>query len=111
QSFLQKSRKGASYGTMITSGGTIHARLLNSTDEELSAVSIWALTLGVFALLTFGLTAVPSIICGHVALSRTRAGRPSSLARSVAFLGLLIGYVGVAILGAWLVVMVRYLVA
>jgi hypothetical protein len=76
------------------------------SEEELSALPIWAFTLGVFALLTFGLTAVPSIICGHLALARERTGR--SFAKSVALTGLVIGYAGVALFGTWLVVMARH---
>ncbi len=78
-----------------------------SSEEELSALPIWAFTLGVFALLTFGLTAVPSIICGHLALARERTRR--SFAKSVALTGLVIGYVGIAVFGTWLVVMARHL--
>jgi hypothetical protein len=82
--------------------------VLLSTEEELPALPIWAFTLGVFALLTFGLTAVPSIICGHLALSRTRNSKKGSLAKSVALVGLVIGYVGAVILGMWTVAAVRY---
>lgn len=83
--------------------------MLNQAEEELSALPIWAFTLGVFALLTFGLTAVPSIICGHLALAKTRKARHSSLAKSVALIGLVIGYVGAAILGTWIIVMAKYI--
>ena len=90
----------------------IDSRLTSGTspplEEKLPALPIWAFTLGVFALLTFGLTAVPSIICGHLALARTRATSHGSLAKSVAVIGLVIGYVGAAILGTWLVLMARY---
>jgi hypothetical protein len=78
-------------------------------DEELSALPIWAFTLGVFALLTFGLTAVPSIICGHLALAKSKSAGKTSLAKSVAAIGLVIGYVGTAILGTWLVVLAKYI--
>ena len=100
---------GRHHQTIMSPAGTIHRGVRNSTDEELAALPIWAFTLGVFALLTFGLTAVPSIICGPVALSRVRNQSLSSLSRSVAAVGLVIGYVGVAILGTWLIVAVRYL--
>jgi hypothetical protein len=79
------------------------------SEEELSALPIWAFTLGVFALLTFGLTAVPSIICGHLALAKSRGAHNTSLAKSVAAIGLVIGYVGTAILGTWLVVLAKYI--
>lgn len=83
--------------------------MLNPSEEELSALPIWAFTLGVFALLTFGLTAVPSIICGHLALAKTKKANHGSLAKSVALIGLVIGYVGAAILGTWIIVMTRYI--
>jgi hypothetical protein len=79
-----------------------------ASDEELSALPIWAFTLGVFALLTFGLTALPSIICGHLALAKTKKATNGSLAKSVALVGLVIGYVGAAVLGTWIIVMARY---
>ena len=82
---------------------------ISPSEEELSALPIWTFTLGVFALLTFGLTAVPSIICGHLALAQTKKASNRSLAKSVALVGLVIGYVGAAVLGTWIVVMARYL--
>jgi hypothetical protein len=94
---------------MIDSSSTISSGMLNPAEEELSALPIWAFTLGVFALLTFGLTAVPSIICGHVALAKTKGAGNRSLAKSVAMTGLVIGYVGAALLGTWVVVAARYL--
>jgi hypothetical protein len=82
--------------------------VLSPSEEELPALPIWAFTLGVFALLTFGLTAVPSIICGHLALTKTRNSKRGSLAKSVALVGLVIGYVGAVLLGMWAVAMARY---
>jgi len=82
---------------------------LNPSEDELSALPIWAFTLGVFALLTFGLTSVPSIICGHLALARTRNTSRRSLSKSVALVGLVIGYVGTAVLGTWIAVLAGYL--
>jgi hypothetical protein len=84
----------------------INPSILESEREELSALPIWAFTLGVFALLTFGLTAVPSIICGHLALAREQR---RSFAKAVALVGLAIGYGGTAVLGVWIAVLVRYL--
>ena len=90
----------------------IHSRSrIPPSEEELSALPIWAFTLGVFALLTFGLTAVPSIICGHLALAQTKKASHGSLAKSVALVGLVIGYVGAAVLGTWIIVMAKYLTA
>ena len=93
---------------MIDSKSVISAEMLNASTEELPALPIWTFTLGVFALLTFGLTAVPSIICGHLALARTRGTSNRSLANSVALVGLVLGYVGAALLGTWIIVMAKY---
>lgn len=92
----------------MESAGTISSGMLSRPEEELPALSLWALTLGIFALLTFGLTAVPSIICGHLALARSRGQAGSSLAMWVARAGLMIGYVGAAILGIWITVLMRH---
>ena len=78
-------------------------------EEELSALPIWTFTLGVFALLTFGLTSVPSIICGHLALAEARKNTNGSLGKSVAMTGLVIGYVGAALLGTCILMFVRFL--
>jgi hypothetical protein len=94
---------------MIESGRTISSQVLSRPDEELSALPIWAFTLGIFALLTFGLTAVPSIICGHLALARARNGNRGTFAKSVALVGLVIGYAGAALLGIWIAVLTRHL--
>ncbi len=94
---------------MIDPRKTIASHLLSHSKEELSALPIWAFTLGIFALLTFGLTAVPSIICGHLALARTRSSEAGSLAKTVALVGLVIGYASVALLGTWIVVLSRSL--
>jgi hypothetical protein len=94
---------------MIDAAETISSRTLRRPQEELSALPIWAFTLGIFALLTFGLTAVPSIVCGHLALARTRSSEPGSLAKSVALAGLVIGYASAALLGIWIVVLSRNL--
>ena len=94
---------------MIDAAGRIPPRIVSRPEEELSALPIWAFTLGIFALLTFGLTAVPSIICGHLALAKTRPNEGGSLGKSVALAGLVIGYVGVALLGTWIAVLARQL--
>ena len=89
----------------------IHRPGISPAEEEISALPIWAFTLGVFALLTFGLTAVPSIICGHLALAQTKKASNGSLAKAVAMVGLVIGYVGAAVLGTWIIVAAKYLSA
>ena len=94
---------------MIYPGRTISARVSPRSQEELSALPLWAVTLGIFALLTFGLTAVPSVICGHLALARNRESDGGSFAKSVTLVGLVIGYLGVAVLGTWIAILARYL--
>ena len=94
---------------MIHSRTASSSGIRNPPEEELSALPIWAFTLGVFGLLTFGLTAVPSIICGHLALAKTKGVNNASLAKCVALVGLVIGYAGTAVLGTWIIVAARYL--
>lgn len=96
---------------MIDPGKAISPGTLPSAEEELPALPIWAFTLGIFALLTFGLTAVPSIICGHIALARTRKDPGTFFVRSVAWAGLVIGYLGTAVFGTWIVVATRHLIS
>jgi len=95
--------------TMTHPGRTISAHVLPRSQEELSALPIWSVTLGIFALLTFGLTAVPSIICGHLALAKNRESDGGAFAKSVTLVGLVIGYLGVAVFGTWIAVLVRHL--
>lgn len=79
-----------------------------SSEEELSALPIWTFTLGIFSLLTFGLTSVPSIICGHMALVEVRKNTSGSLGKYVAVVGLVIGYAGTALLGITILFLIRF---
>jgi hypothetical protein len=94
--------------TMMDSSAALPG-VFESSEEELSALPIWTFTLGVFALLTFGLTSVPSIICGHMALAEARKTTRGSLGKCVAVTGLVIGYVGAALLGTCIVLTVKFL--
>lgn len=79
-----------------------------TSRDDVPALPLWTFTLGVLALLTFGLTSVPAIICGHRALAETK--RPSgSLERYMAVSGLLIGYLGAALLAVWITLLARFL--
>jgi hypothetical protein len=82
-----------------------------SARDDVPALPLWTFALGVLALLTFGLTSVPAIICGHRALAEAGQSNKGSLGRSVALTGLVIGYVGVALLGTWIIVAARFLSA
>ena len=86
---------------MTESATTLSSPLLPPSEEQISALSLWAFTLGIFALLTFGLTAIPSIVCGHRALGREKG----SLAKLIARAGLVIGYFGAVLFGTWIVVL------
>ena len=94
---------------MFDTRSSISAQGADFPREELSALQIWTVTLGIFSLLTFGLTALPSIICGHLALAQTRAEKRRSLARIVSATGLVIGYVGAAVFGIWSAVLIGHL--
>ena len=80
---------------------------LGNEDEPLSALPIWALALGLFSLLTFGLTSIPAIVCGHRALSDARSGGGGMLARRAAVVGLFVGYAGAMLLATVVTAVVR----
>jgi hypothetical protein len=77
--------------------------------DDLPALPLWTFTLGVLALLTFGLTSVPAIICGHRALAAARRTRGETLGRYLAVAGLAIGYLGVALLAVSITLLARFI--
>lgn len=97
--------------SMINSSSSATPEALDDANDNLPTLPLWAFVLGVFSLLTLGLTSVPAIICGHRALVETRGSSNGSLGRSVAVTGLVIGYVGAALLGAWIITAVRFISA
>jgi len=80
-----------------------------ASHDDVPALPLWTFTLGVLALLTFGLTSVPAIICGHRALAAARRPGSESLERYVAVAGLVIGYLGVALLALSITLLARFL--
>lgn len=94
---------------MIDSSSSAMSTAFNAANDDLPALPLWAFVLGVFSLLTLGLTSVPAIICGHRALAVEGQSNKGSLGRSVALIGLVIGYVGAALLGTWITVAARFL--
>lgn len=94
---------------MIDSSSSAAAAGFNAANDDLPTLPLWAFVLGVFSLLTLGLTSVPAIICGHRALAEGSRSNKGSLGRSVALTGLVIGYVGAALLGTWIIVAARLL--
>lgn len=92
---------------MIDYSASASSIAFESSHDDVPALPLWTFTLGVLALLTFGLTSVPAIICGHRALAETK--RPGgALARYVAITGLLIGYFGAALLAVWITLLARF---
>lgn len=95
---------------MLDHSFTTSSATVEPTHDDLPALPLWTFALGVLAPLTFGLTSVPAIICGHRALGELRPPNHASLARSVAVTGLVIGYVGAVLLGTWIVILTRFLI-
>ena len=94
---------------MIDYSSSTSPATFEPTHDDLPVLPLWTFVLGILALLTFGLTSVPAIICGHRALAKTRRSNNESLGRSVAIAGLVIGYVGAALLGTWIILLARFL--
>jgi len=70
---------------------------LNQTSHPVlsrtSAAAVWSLVLGILGWLMFGVTAIPAVICGHVARSRIRVSRGSLTGHGLALAGLILGYI------------------
>ena len=94
---------------MIDYVSSTSSTTFDHADDDLPALPLWTFALGVLALLTFGLTSVPAIICGHRALAETKQSNGESLERHLAVTGLVIGYLGMALLGAWIIFLARFL--
>jgi Na+-translocating ferredoxin:NAD+ oxidoreductase RnfD subunit len=94
---------------MIDHSSSTSSATFEPAHDDLPVLPLWTFALGVLALLTFGLTSVPAIICGHRALAKARRSNNESLGRSVAVIGLVIGYVGAALLGTWVILLARFL--
>ena len=94
---------------MIDYAPSTSPTVFEPAHDDLPALPLLTFALAVLALLTFGLTSVPAIICGHRALAETRRSNNESLGRSVAVTGLVIGYVGAALLGTWIVLLAKFL--
>jgi hypothetical protein len=96
---------------MIDSSPSAMSKALEGANDDLPTLPLWAFVLGVFSLLTLGITSVPAIICGHRALAETRGLTTESLGRSVAVTGLVVGYIGAVILGMWITAAIRILLS
>ncbi len=66
---------------------------MNNGRNEISALPVAALVLSCLGALSFGLFAVPGVICGHLA----RRGEAAGTNRALAGAGLIVGYVVLAL--------------
>lgn len=69
-------------------------------------LAVWSFVLGLLSLLcTCGITSIPAVICGHVAISRI--GNPArKRGKGLAIAGLVLGYIGIlwfCLCGVWLI--------
>ena len=61
-----------------------------------SSLAISSLILGVLSFVCFSiLTAVPAVICGHMALNQIRRGEVAESNRGLAIAGLVLGYINI----------------
>ena len=80
---------------------------LNYAADHVSAASIWAVALGALSLLTLGLTAMPAIVCGYIALAAANKRQAGLLDKRAAVAGLLAGCLGAALLATVIATMLR----
>jgi len=71
-------------------------------------LAIWSLVLGILGLLCFSiLSAVPAVICGHMAFSRIKRSAGAMTGQGLAIAGLVTGYLGIA----WAIVFIPMMAA
>ena len=73
--------------------------LPGSTVTGTSGLAIWSLVLGILALPLAGLTAIPAVICGHLALGKIKRSAGAQSGGGLAIAGLVTGYLGFCVLG------------
>ena len=67
-------------------------------QTKTSGLAIWSLVLGILGLTCFWLlTAIPAVICGHVAYSRIKRSSGALAGEGLALGGLITGYLSVAL--------------
>ena len=67
-------------------------------QPKTSGLAIWSLVLGILSLTCFWLlTAIPAVICGHVAYSRIRRSAGALSGNGLALGGLITGYASIAV--------------
>jgi len=70
----------------------------SAPQAKTSGLAIWSLVLGILSLTCFYiLTAIPAVICGHVAKSRIARSAGALTGDGLALAGLITGYIGIAL--------------
>jgi len=95
------SQPPSSFGAQ--SGNSGGAEASNVKDRSLpgknSALAVVSLVFGILGLVCTGpVTAIPAVICGHIAKSRIRKSGGTLQGEGMALAGLIMGYVGIALL-------------
>jgi competence protein ComGC len=66
-----------------------------AAEPKTAGLAIWSLVLGILSLTCFSIfTAIPSVICGHKALSKIKRSGGSLTGEGLAIGGLVTGYIG-----------------
>jgi hypothetical protein len=79
-----------------------------SRQPKHSGFAIWSLVLGILGLICFSiLSAIPAVICGHMALARIKRSAGVLTGKGLAIAGLVTGYLGIA----WAVVFIPMMAA
>ena len=68
------------------------------TPPQTSGLAITSLVLGILGFCTMGLTAIPAVICGHIALSQIGKSAGRATGSGLAIGGLVTGYLGLLLL-------------
>jgi len=67
-------------------------------QPKTSCLAIWSLVLGILSLVCFSIfTAIPGVICGHMAFSRIKRSAGALTGQGLAIAGLVTGYLGIAL--------------
>lgn len=72
---------------------------LNPYGAKTSGLAIASLVLGIMAFITLGLTGIPAVICGHLALGKIKRSSGTQTGGGMAIAGLITGYMGFFVLG------------
>ena len=71
-------------------------------------LAIWSLVLGILGLLCFSIfSAIPAVICGHVAFGRIKRSSGTLAGQGLAIAGMVTGYIGIA----WAIVFIPMMLA